>query len=216
MSIPIWGTPSVRASRAYITSLGTTGVLIASSILMLAVVSTIVAFRGWPGDDIVNGLGSLRVGDDQPTLKITGPDQIAVDAAPAAAAVAATPPAGTVAAATGSGTAPGTASTPAGTTPSPGAGTVQTPSGGSGPTGGGTSQGPTTGVPSTPLPGAPPVTPVTKSLGDTTEGATGRVGGTVGGVNPTVGTTVSDTGKAVSDIVRGLGAKVDSGGLPGH
>jgi hypothetical protein len=31
-----------------------------------------------------------------------------------------------------------------------------------------------------------------------------------------VGKTVSDTGKAVSDIVRGLGGKVDSGGLPGH
>src|SRR5947207_15354075 len=107
MPIPIWGTPSVRASRAYITSLGTTGVLIASSILMLAVVSTIVAFRGWPGDDIVNGLGSLRVGDDQPTLRITGPDQIAVDAAPAAAAVAATPPAGSAAAVAAANSTPG-------------------------------------------------------------------------------------------------------------
>src|SRR3954447_16485096 len=99
MPIPIWGTPSVRASRAYITSLGTTGVLIASSILMLAVVSTIVAFRGWPGDDIVNGLGSLRVENDQPSLQASGPAQIAADAAPAAAAVAASPPAGTPAAA---------------------------------------------------------------------------------------------------------------------
>jgi hypothetical protein len=39
----------LRASKAYIASLGTTSVLIASSLLMLAFVSALVAYKGWPG-----------------------------------------------------------------------------------------------------------------------------------------------------------------------
>jgi hypothetical protein len=65
-------------------------------------VSAIVAFRGWPGDDIVNGLGSLGAADQQPSVEITGPAQIAAEAAPAAAGVAASPPAESRAAARGS------------------------------------------------------------------------------------------------------------------
>ena len=38
----------MRAGKAYISSLGTTGVLIASSLLMLAVVGAFVAFDRWP------------------------------------------------------------------------------------------------------------------------------------------------------------------------
>jgi hypothetical protein len=38
----------MRARAAYIHSLGTTSILVASALLMLAVVSAIVAFRGWP------------------------------------------------------------------------------------------------------------------------------------------------------------------------
>ena len=38
----------MRARAAYIHSLGTTGILIASALLMMAIVSTIVAFRSWP------------------------------------------------------------------------------------------------------------------------------------------------------------------------
>jgi hypothetical protein len=40
----------MRARVAYISSLGTTAILVAAALLMLAVVSAIVAFRGWPGD----------------------------------------------------------------------------------------------------------------------------------------------------------------------
>ena len=39
----------MKATKAYIASLGTTGVLLAASILMLAVVSAVVAFDAWPG-----------------------------------------------------------------------------------------------------------------------------------------------------------------------
>jgi hypothetical protein len=41
----------VKAGTAYISSLGTTGLLIASSILLLLIGGTIVAFDGWPDGD---------------------------------------------------------------------------------------------------------------------------------------------------------------------
>lgn len=50
------GARLMRATKAYIASLGTTGVLLAASVLMLAVVSGVVAFDHWPG-----GNGSTRV-----------------------------------------------------------------------------------------------------------------------------------------------------------
>src|SRR3954463_847698 len=45
----------MRARFAYISSLGTTAILVAAALLMLAVVSAIVAYRGWPGDSGNNG-----------------------------------------------------------------------------------------------------------------------------------------------------------------
>lgn len=39
----------MRATKAYIASLGTTGVLLGAAILLLAVVSAVVAFDRWPG-----------------------------------------------------------------------------------------------------------------------------------------------------------------------
>jgi len=39
----------MRARVAYISSLGTTAILVAAALLMLAVVGAIVTFRGWPG-----------------------------------------------------------------------------------------------------------------------------------------------------------------------
>jgi hypothetical protein len=39
----------MRARLAYISSLGTTTILVASAIFVLGVVGTIVAFKGWPG-----------------------------------------------------------------------------------------------------------------------------------------------------------------------
>jgi hypothetical protein len=39
----------MRARAAFIHSLGTTGILVAAALLMLAIVSALVAFRAWPG-----------------------------------------------------------------------------------------------------------------------------------------------------------------------
>src|SRR4051812_4143026 len=87
----------VRATRAYIASLGTTGVLVASSALLLVVVSALMAFNAWPGGDPISGIKGLVVDNREPSLQLTGPARVAADAAPAAAAVAAAPPVGTAA-----------------------------------------------------------------------------------------------------------------------
>jgi hypothetical protein len=50
-----------KASRAYIAGLGTTGILIASSLLTLAIVSAIVAFKGRPRTGLER---SARCGGD--------------------------------------------------------------------------------------------------------------------------------------------------------
>ena len=39
----------MRARAAYISSIGTTGILVAAALLMLALVSALVAFHAWPG-----------------------------------------------------------------------------------------------------------------------------------------------------------------------
>ena len=49
----------MRARVAYISSLGTTAILVAAALLMLAVVGAIVAFKGWPG--AANGAGVQSV-----------------------------------------------------------------------------------------------------------------------------------------------------------
>jgi hypothetical protein len=51
----------VKASRAYIAGLGTSGVLIASFLLLLMVGSAFVAFEGAPGQASNDGLGRLDV-----------------------------------------------------------------------------------------------------------------------------------------------------------
>lgn len=58
----------MKASRAYITGLGTTGVLLCFAMLLLVVVSAIVTFRGWPagtaGDD---STAAVRIDADRST-----------------------------------------------------------------------------------------------------------------------------------------------------
>jgi hypothetical protein len=61
----------LKAYRAYIAGLGTTGVLIGSFLLLLAVVSTIVAFRGAPGEASNEGLGRLDVSDSRPASQLS-------------------------------------------------------------------------------------------------------------------------------------------------
>jgi hypothetical protein len=193
----------VRATRAYIASLGTTGVLVASSALLLVVVSGLVAFNAWPGGDPIGGIKGLVVDNHEPSVQLTGPARVAADAAPAAAAVRAGP-------------APG-AATPAR------AGTgVATPIPPGGAGGGGERFSPprsTTKAPAVRAPSGPPAAPpsavpapdvegVSRGLGGTVEQVTGDTGKVVGQVNPDLGQGVSDTGKALSQIVQGVGGTV--------
>src|SRR3954454_7273258 len=51
----------LKASRAYIAGLGTTGVLIGSFVLLLTVGSALVAFRGVPGQATNGDLSSIEL-----------------------------------------------------------------------------------------------------------------------------------------------------------
>ena len=187
----------MRASRAYIAGFGTSAVLVAATLLLFVVVSALVAFKAWPGSGLADAVSGLVVDDGRPGLIVDGTTQVALDAAPAAAAVGAVavpagPPAG--------GAVAGVAAS------SPAAPPV-TSRGGAGPrsvigdsrgtqvvAGGGPSQAPSQ------TPGGSPA----GGLGGTTEGLTDGLGRTVGGLNPELGQAVTDTGKALSDLVQGL------------
>src|SRR3954466_12008671 len=49
----------MRARAAYISSLGTGGIIVASALLMLALVSALVAFHAWPGGHATSGTVSI-------------------------------------------------------------------------------------------------------------------------------------------------------------
>ena len=84
---PCRGTPiRVKAWRAYIAGLGTSGVLIASFVLLLAVVSAIVAFQGYPGEASNDGLDRLDVGQTRPAAAVSKADRARADRRSAAAA----------------------------------------------------------------------------------------------------------------------------------
>jgi len=67
----------MKATKAYIASLGTTGVLLAASILMLAVVSAVVAFDAWPGSHVSTPAQTLLLTDKAAPIRVsanaTGP-----------------------------------------------------------------------------------------------------------------------------------------------
>jgi hypothetical protein len=188
----------MRATKAYIATLGTTGLLLAFSASLLILVGTLFAFDAWPGADIRDAVESVLVDDEgDDAVRVSGPEQVARDASPAALAVAARP---TGDGAPGSGGGAGFGGS--GGTTGPG-----TTGGGGfgGDGGGGTGEGITPGG-GTSVPSAPAVDTGqgTNQLADTTEQVTNNVGNTVGQVAPNLGTTVTETGQALSDIVRDL------------
>src|SRR3954469_2300427 len=67
----------MKATKAYIASLGTTGVLLAASILMLAVVSAVIAFDRWPGGNVTTDVQTLVLNEKAPAIRVsaraTGP-----------------------------------------------------------------------------------------------------------------------------------------------
>jgi hypothetical protein len=60
----------VRTTRAYIASFGTTGTLIAAALLTMSLMSAIVAFDGFPGQDLQDPIGSVQVLDRQAPLAV--------------------------------------------------------------------------------------------------------------------------------------------------
>jgi hypothetical protein len=203
----------MRASRAYIAGFGTTGVLVASSLLLLAVVSALVAFRGWPDTGFAENISSLVV-DEPGRVEVDGPVQVAQNAPVAAAAVAQSPVPGTAAA---GGAVPGSLATAGDVRSFPSTGGVPVlngPDGGAGfrgdpdPSPGGTDPTPTNQppgglLPETPL--TPQVNRVARGLGDTTQGLTDNLGQTVGQLNPQLGQTLTQTGRTLAELLRSLG-----------
>jgi hypothetical protein len=61
----------MRARVAYISSFGTTAILVAAALLMLAVVGAIVAFRGWPGSASAAGVQSVPLGPSLRPVRAT-------------------------------------------------------------------------------------------------------------------------------------------------
>lgn len=223
----------MKTSKAYIASVGTSGILIGSFVLLLFVGSAIVAFNGIPGGGDAGGLGRVSVeprdarrasaaAESTTRSRARSERRRTVDRAGRRGEDASERRAG--AERLGSGPrerSGGGGDQPGGT--APGApGTDGGDGGGqNGGGAGGTTQLPDapqlpvdTGDGSTQVPG---VGDVTTTLGNTVEEVTGEVGGTVDGVAPGVGETVTDTGQVVGDTVGGVGDTVDGvvGGLGG-
>ena len=80
----------MKATKAYIASLGTTGVLLAASILMLAIVSAVVAFDAWPGAGVPNRTPTLVLAARPASIAVST-HSAARSATPAARRVTAVP-----------------------------------------------------------------------------------------------------------------------------
>ena len=205
----------MRATKAYIASLGTTGLLLAFSASLLLLVGTLFAFNAWPGADIRDAVESVLVDDEDDPVRVAGPEQVALDASPAALAVASAPGGSTAPGGGAGGTGFGDTGGTGGGGPGsggPGGDFVGGGGGGQTPTGGATP--PTTGTPA--LPPSPTVDTDsgTNRLADGTEQLTNNVGDTVGQASPELGNTVTETGEALSGIVRDLpDVNVGGGGV---
>jgi hypothetical protein len=184
----------MKASRAYIAGLGTTGVLLAFALLLLVVVSAIVAFRGWPAGDAAGGSDAVRIDDARDLIELP-PVQLGTTAAAAAAARG--------------DSAGGTARPGAAKEAGPDVGRV-----------GGVSE---SGASAPAQPGAAPVAPaaaggasaapdvtgVANGVAETTRDVTEGVAGALGGVDTQVEQSVSETGDAVSGLVQEGGAAAE-------
>ena len=189
------GYVSMRATKAYIASLGTTGVLLAASLLMLAVVSAVVAFDRWPGGQVSTPLRTLVLSDQPAAIRVssksTAPSTRSVVRATGRRAATRTPQAG----------------------------------GGGGVAGervGGDERTPTADAPSRTAPALVPQVPqqpiedvsrpivnavadprtTAGQLADRGQSVTDAAGASAGRVDPQVGDAVTQSGQAVADTLR--------------
>jgi len=206
----------LKPSRAYIAGLGTSGVLIASFLLLLAVVSAIVAFRGFPGAASNDGLDRLDVREDsRNAAALAKIDRAAAREGRAGSRTrdraGARPKRGERA---GQGEGRGEVEGERTGGGAPGAGGGEGPGSGNGDgSGSGNGAGNGAGLPGLAvptdgggLPPAPGIDDVTGGLGDALENTTGGLGG---GAAPSDGGTVLGAGETVGGAIDQTGAAVD-------
>ena len=186
----------MKTTRAYIASFGTTGVLVASSLFLLFVVSALIAFNGWPGSGLLDELEDLIAGEEQPPAVLSGPAAAAARATPAAAGVARAPTPGTPAAAAAGAGGPG----PAGPAPSGVGGGALLPGLPGGALGGGDAAG--IAVPAG-VGGADglPTADLAVTAADLARELANTGGEEVSRVSPPLGGAVEDTGEDISEIL---------------
>ena len=215
----------MRATRAYLASLGTTGLLVLAAFAILITASALLAFNGWPGEEAPDRATPVLIDPGRGLPPGTGPAQVAAEAAETADDVAFVPaPAGGDDGAgddddggTGDGgprdrdrdvpddrgpgdetPGDGTPNTPADPAP---------PGGGGGGGGGGNPPQDNGGVD---LPGGSTLLPnsdvsLTDGLADGVESTTDFLGAdTVSQVSPELGQVLTGTGQVLTDLVRAL------------
>lgn len=178
--------------RALIAGLGTTGVLVALALLLLAVVGALLAFRGWPGDGVV---------DDADGLSLDG-----------ARLVAAPPPSFAGVVPPGAGNRAGPRRRVSRRLSGGRSGDRQSVAGvgRSGESGSGSGGAAGDSAPGLPRPASRRGSEaVGEELARTVEGVTNGTG-SLGDVAAPVGDLVRQTGSAVSQTVRELGAKAEA------
>jgi len=193
----------MRVTRAIVASLGTGMSLVLVGAVLLASVSTVVAFNGWPGstaavrDTPAAMLADASVPEAEP--RSSTPAALVVPEAPvrrSVARVAAERPAP----ADDATPAPRVALAPAVGTSGSGGAAVR-PSRASG-------EAPAQEEPAAPAATRPSATETVRDVGADLGGAldttVGDVGTTLDPVSPTLGQTVDDVGQVVSDTVQGL------------
>jgi hypothetical protein len=191
----------MKATKAYIASLGTTGLLLGASILMLAVVSAVVAFDQWPDGNVSTRVQTLMLHDNAAPIRVS-----------ARSPTPSSTPAGRAPAGRAGARAGGTRGTTGGTTVGGGrvTGGTQAPS----------------AAPVQPIAALPPATtaplqPVqdtatpiydsvsnpgttTSRVADGAQAVTDAAGGAVGSVSPQLGGALAGVGQAAAQTLREL------------
>ena len=175
----------MSVNRAYITSLGTTAILVASSLLVLAVTSAIVAFDSWPGH-------SAAAAVDRVTVKIPPVSAQPLPGAAGSTGTASTRTRTATAIVAGAPGARRTAPTSAPTAP------VEQPV----PSGQDTTTGtaPANGSTQRPAPSTSPPDPAPRA-GDPVRQTTGTAGQILSPVSPVGAQTVVNAGDAVATVI---------------
>ncbi len=233
---PLQGVPhrQVKASRAYLAGLGTSGVLIACFLLLLMVGSAFVAFQGAPGQASNDGLDRLDVsqGSREPAMASRAPRSDGHRASDASAHrgdrsragvtrgarrahIGAGPAAG-AGGVEGERAAGGLAGGGAGGGAPEGSSAAAGQDAGQGSSGGGGTGKPRPPAAQQPAPGdgsttsgPGPLSVVTGGLGGAVEDTTNGLGETVGRVAPPLQAPVQQTGQALGGVVEQTGPVLD-------